>query len=217
VTYRIARNGKIYGPYSTAEVVRHMAGGYILAGDLAQGEEQEEWLPVEELFPASPVSVTHPGGMPALYEDPPDLLWWIALLLGVLTLGAFFVVWDLVESAWMRRVSRTSLAIWVYVAATVLFVLNLPSTWNSVAHVVMGVPLVESAYSGMLGWAALAVRLIARFVFRSELLEHFNGPEPIGLKLNWFWTLLFGGLYFQYHFNCVNGMKRTLRISVPAG
>jgi hypothetical protein len=66
-----------------------------------------------------------------------------------------------------------------------------------------------------LGLAGLALAIVARFVFRNELLRHFNGPEPLGLRLNAFWTLLFGGLYFQFHFNRINERKRMLRMNVP--
>ena len=74
MTYRIARDGEIYGPYSMAEVLRHMAAGAIAPTDLAQSEGQQEWLPVATVFPAAPPpALVHPGGMPHLFADPPDL------------------------------------------------------------------------------------------------------------------------------------------------
>ena len=77
MTYRIARDGTIYGPYSTAEVLRHMAAGAIVPTDLAQSDGQQEWLTVAIVFPATPVPAqVHPGGMPHLFADPPDLPWW---------------------------------------------------------------------------------------------------------------------------------------------
>ena len=54
MTYRIARNGQIYGPYSLAETERYIAAGNILLTDLAQAEGMQEWLPVEQLFPTAP-------------------------------------------------------------------------------------------------------------------------------------------------------------------
>ena len=65
-----------------------------------------------------------------------------------------------------------------------------------------------------MGLAGLLLAIAARFVFRNELLRHFNGPEPLGLRLNAFWTLLFGGLYFQFHFNRINEQKRRLGVNV---
>jgi GYF domain 2 len=216
VTYRIARDGEIYGPYSTAEVLRHMAAGAIVPTDLAQGEGQQEWLRVETLFPAAPApQPMHPGGMPKLFPDPPDLPWWIALLIGAFTLGFFFQIWDIVQSAWMKRVDRNSIAVFLYIAEFVVFLMKLPSTLHNVAHNFGAATYMETP-SRWLIITGVILLLASRFVLRSELLKHFNGPEPIGLRLNWLWTLLFGGLYFQYEFNCINQVKRTLHISVPA-
>ena len=216
MTYRIARNGTIHGPYSVAEVQRYLASGNILPSDLAQGETMDEWLPVGDLFPAAPViAPVHPGGLPALFRDPPNLPWWVALLLEILTAGIFFVIWDLVEAAWMRRVERSSIALYFYIAAALLFLVNVPNSVQSVTHALFDGPLVNAPYAFALSLTGWTIRLIARFVFRSELLRHFNAREPIGLRLNWFLTLVFGGLYFQYHFNRINEVKRTLRVSVP--
>ena len=42
---------------------------------------------------------------------------------------------------------------------------------------------------------------------RSELEEHFNTVEPVGLSLSGVMTFFFGGLYFQYHINDINRRK----------
>jgi hypothetical protein len=211
MTYRIARGAEVFGPYAADEVYRLLAAGNIVPTDLAQGEGMQEWQPVCVLFPAPPI------GAALLFPDPPDLPWWVALLLGVVTGGLFFVIWDIVEAAWMRRVSEKSAALPVYVVVAILYVLRLPQAWHIVAYNAFNGPLVVTTPLGQgLGLAGLALAIAARFVFRNELLRHFNGPEPLGLRLNAFWTLLFGGLYFQFHFNRINEQKRMLRASVPA-
>ena len=217
MTYRIARNGQIYGPYSLLEVQRYLASGQVLATDLAQSEAMQEWLPVEQLFPTTPMpSPLHPGGLPTLFPDPPDLPWWIALLLGIVTALGFFVVWDIVEAAWLRRVQRPSTALGLYIAVAVLYLIKLPMVWHSTLYNLGYEPPMDAPYATLITIASLVLLITSRFVLRSELLRHFNGPEPIGLRLNWLLTLLFGGLYFQYHFNRINELKRALRISVPA-
>jgi hypothetical protein len=55
------------------------------------------------------------------------------------------------------------------------------------------------------------VRIVARFNMRASLEEHFNGPEPVGLSLSGVMTFFFGGLYFQYHLNRINELKRMMR------
>jgi hypothetical protein len=204
----------MFGPYSTAEVQRYLASGNVLPTDLAQAEGMAEWLPVGELFPAAPLP--HAPMAAVLFPDPPDLPWWVALLLGIVTGGLFFVIWDIVEAAWMRRVALASAALGLYVVVAVLYVLRLPQAWHSIAYNAFnGPPIVATPLGDFVGLAGLALAIVARFVFRGELLRHFNGPEPLGLHLNAFWTLLFGGLYFQFHFNRINERKRALRVSVP--
>jgi len=217
VTYRISRNGQLYGPYSLREAERYFASGHILATDLAQPVGAEEWLPIAALFPTAPAVAprTLPGGLPRLFPDPPDLPWWVMLLLSVVTFNIFSALWDVWQSLWLRRVERTSMAIFLYTGAAVIFFLKLPNTWHTVLSN-MGWTEVQPPPTSWLIFAITAcLWLSSRLVFRTELLRHFNRTEPIGLSLNWIFTLLFGGVYFQYQFNRINHMKRTLRVSVP--
>ena len=168
---------------------------------------------------AAPAGAPFPAPGPAapavLYPDPPDLPWWLALILGIVTAGFFFVVWDIVEASWLRRVERGSSALLLYIAVAVLYLVKLPGSWATVRYNIGGEPSVYTHAPG-LALAALILIIVARFVFRRELLAHFNGPEPLNLHLNAFWTLLFGGLYFQYKFNRINRRKRDLQVSVPS-
>jgi len=210
MTYTIARGPRVFGPYVAEDVYRLLAAGNIVPTDLVQGEGMQDWRPVSELFPAPPPVAA------MLFPDPPNLPWWVALLLGIVTGGLFFVIWDIVEAAWMRRVSERSAALALYVVVAILYVLRLPEAWHIVAYNAFNGPFVVVTPLGEgMGLAGLALAIAARFVFRNELLRHFNGPEPLGLQLNAFWTLLFGGLYFQFHFNRINERKRMLRMSVP--
>jgi GYF domain 2 len=212
MTYRIARNGQLFGPYTEEEVRRYIASGHIVFTDLAQAEGSAEWYPIAQLFPPVAVAGAPSSSVsPTLYPDPPDLPWWIALIIGICTGGIFFVAWDIVQAAWMRRVDMRSIALWFYVAAAVLFIINAPWQYHNVSHWMFGTPLVIHTHDHWLGGGRWILWLIARFVFRSELLNHYNGPEPIGLSLSGIMTFFFGGLYFQYHFNRINEIKRSLR------
>jgi hypothetical protein len=163
MTYRIARNGELFGPYSLIEVQRYLASGRIIATDLGQPDGGEEWLPVSELFPLPPPHLqTNPGGLPVLFRDPPDLPWWMALILGVLTFAAFFVVWDLVQSAWLRRIDRRSTAIYWYVAVAVVYLMKLPNMWHTIDYNILNGPLVEPHYSFLLSLAGLLLFFVSR-------------------------------------------------------
>ena len=217
MTYRIARNGQVYGPYSSPEVHRYLASGQIVATDLGQSDSMQEWLPIADLFPSTPMleSRPYPGGLPRLFPDPPNLPWWVALLLGILTLGAFFQLWDILQSLWMRRVEPRSIALYLYLIEAVLYLAKLPSTIHNIAFNLGYESIPDTGHSTLFLLLSTILFLATRFTLRRELLRHFNGPEPIGLHLNAFFTLLFGGLYFQFHFNRINALKHTLRLSVP--
>ncbi len=222
MTYRIARNGQVFGPYSEPEVRQYIASGNILLSDYAQVVGAADWVSVLELFPlaATPVSRS-PDSLPKaasmrLYPDPPDLPWWLALLLAVVTGGIFIVVWDIVQAAWLRRVQPASSALALYVALAVVYVLRLPSSWATINYNLFGGPPVGPHHGFLLFLVWLGLYLSSRTVIRQDLLRHFNGPEPIGLRLNSFFVYLFGGLYLQYHFNRINEIKRAMHVSVPA-
>src|ERR1700760_1991368 len=136
MTYRIARGAQVFGPYAAEEVYRLLAAGNVVPTDLAQSEGMQGWRPVSELFPAPPSA----GRM--LFPDPPNLPWWVALILGILTGGLFFVIWDIVEAAWMRRVSERSAALALYVVVAILYVLRLPEAWHIVAYNAFNGPMV---------------------------------------------------------------------------
>ncbi len=223
MTYRIARNGQtlqIFGPYTEAEVRQYLASGNILVSDLAQIEDSVDWVPVLELFPLAATPPVQPltaqRTVPlALYPDPPDLPWWITLLLGVITGGLFFVVWDIVQAAWMRRVQPASNALALYIAIAILYLLRLPASWDTINYNLFGGPPVGPHHGFIMFLVWVGLYIASRTVIRQDLLAHFNGPEPIGLRLNAFLVYLLGGLYLQYHFNRINETKRAMHVSVP--
>ena len=219
MTYRIARSGQMFGPYTETEIRQYLASGNIGLSDLVQAEGSGDWVPVLEVFPLTtiPAHSVPPvvAGPAALYPDPPDFPWWGALLLGVVTGGLFFVVWDIVEASWLKRIERTSTALLLYIGVAVLYLFKLPGMWSTMNYNMFGGPYVHT-HGGSLGALGFILAIVARFVFRRELLEHFNAREGIGLRLSSFLTLLLGGLYFQYQFNKINELKRATNRSVPA-
>lgn len=61
--------------------------------------------------------------------------------------------------------------------------------------------------------------IVVIFEVREELLEHYNQREPIRLRLNWWLSLLFSFIYFQYRLNAITKEKeleRAERATNPA-
>jgi hypothetical protein len=233
MTYQVSRNGQMYGPYTLEDLQRYVASGNILPTDMAKSEEMPEWLPVAQILgtagaagttgttgttaiPTPAYAAPYPQPSGVAYPDPPNLHWGLELLLGFFTCGLFVVVWNLIIASWANRIQPASKALMFYIAATALIVLNLGSSWGIIISLSHHVPPHHSVLGNLISLAAWVVRLIARFTLRDTLEQHFNGPEPLGLRLNAVMTFFFGGIYFQYKLNEINEMKQALRYRNPA-
>src|SRR5580698_9958670 len=133
--YHVTRNGVNYGPYTLEDLQRYVASGNVLPSDLAKSDDMAEWLPVSQILggsapPPSPAASYVAGAAPvyaapgAIYPDPPNLHWALVLVIGIFTCGLFCVVWDFVQSSWMRRVNPRSNALLLYIAEFVISIVG---------------------------------------------------------------------------------------------
>ena len=131
----------------------------------------------------TPIPVATPYS--ALYPAPPRLHWAVLLvaLLGSEFLATrmphpyrdvfenvFIAAWPIYLSIWIRKVHYRSLSLY----------------WA----------LASFATGFLFSWI---LWIVVIFEIREELLEHYNRREPIGLRLNWFLSLVFSLVYYQYH------------------
>ncbi len=225
--YQITRNGQMYGPYTIEDLQRYIASGHVLPTDLTKSEDMSDWISVSELlarevpgaippagYGAAPAPFQQPGisSSAVSYPDPPNLHWALVLLLGLLTCGIFTIIYDLVQAAWLKRVQPDTKALFYYIAAAVCWLFSLGNSMSRIITMHGGYMVHRTnPAGGLLSLAYLVFLLVARFAMRSSLEEHYNGPEPIGLRLSGIMTFFFGSLYFQYHFNRINEIKRGLR------
>ena len=224
--YQISREGQLYGPYTLEDLQRYVASGNILLTDLAKSEEMSDWVPVSQvLSPASSPAAAYnpplaaqayPSALPytpapgvAPYPDPPNLHWALVLLFGFLSCGVFFVIWDLVQALWAKRVEPTTRAMLYFIIYAVFWLLYFFSYAVTVAPQMMRNQTTQISGITALCWLGLIVFVIIfRFSMKGTIERHFNGPEPIGLRLGPIMTFFFGCVYFQYHFSRINEMKR---------
>jgi hypothetical protein len=222
MSYQVSRNGQTYGPYTLEDLQRYVTSGNIAPTDLAKSEDMSDWLPVSQILniPATPGISTQSYGTPAAYPanataypDPPNVPWVLDLVLWFLTCSLFNKVYVLVQAAWLQKIQPTSKGLMLYIIATVIAVINIFASFSLVV-VIMAHPGVmphRNPLSSLLGLVYICVVIGARFAMRSALEEHYNVLEPIGLRLDPVMTFFFGGVYFQYHFNRINEMKRAMR------
>lgn len=240
--YHISRGGQTYGPYTLADLKRYVESGHVLRDDLVRNDdktdETAEWMPVAHVLDPSgvpPVAPPTPSAEPvyatafapqhgyapvALFQDPPNLHWGLVLLFDVLTAKLFQMVWNLVLSAWMRRIQPNSKALFYYAAGYLLglvyTIMYLPMVLDRVRHIMANDldfrPRV--AHAGVMFLIALGgwvCRLLARLDMKRSLEEHFNTVEPMGFRMSGVMTFFFGGLYIQAQLNRINERKRAMR------
>jgi hypothetical protein len=234
--YQISRDGQLYGPYTLEDLQRYVTSGNVLLTDLAKSEEMANWVPVSQILsqasappaastppayvsssytappiePAYASGAAYPSG--AVYPDPPNLHWALVLLIGFFTCGLFFVIWDLVQALWAKRVEPATKALLYFIVYAVFWVLYFCSYAASMAPQMMRneTPRI-SPVTGLLWLGFIVFIIIYRFTMKATIERHFNGPEPIGLRLSGIMTFFFGGLYFQYHFSRINQIKQGYR------
>ncbi len=197
---------QILGGAATRSAPASQGSGY--AAPIGEGYQQAHFAPAAYNQNAGSAIVSSP------YDDAPNLSWGLVLLFAILTCSLFMFIWNLVIAAWLKRVQPNATSLFYYAGAGALALVQFFVTFNlSMHHAVSpglhmytGHPL-----SSLLGVVVWVLRLVARFSQRASLEEHYNGPEPIGLRLNPVLTFFFGGLYFQYHLNRINAMKQAAR------
>jgi len=219
--YHVSRNGQNYGPYTLEDLRKYVASGNITPTDMAKSDDMPDWVPVSQILGMSaaappidqpPLVPGYPTSNVALYPDPPNLHWVLVLVIGFFTCGLFCVVWDFVQSSWMRKVNPRSNALFLYIAEFVVSLFGGAGRgvliFTSAMH---HAPHTYPAMGGVVLLVSLALLELARFDMRRSMEEHFNGPEPIGLSLSGVMTFFFGIYYFQYHFNRINELKSMAR------
>jgi GYF domain 2 len=161
------------------------------------------------------------------YPDAPNLHWGLVLLFSFLTCFLFTIIWDLVIALWVKKIKPNSKSYIWYIAVIVIFIARMFLSLVLVGsvmrhgmtdpgHVSVGAGFIGiAAVLSMLGIAMLVCLIVGNFVKRSDLLEHFNTVEPVGLRLNGVMTFFFEPWYFQYHLNKINAMKQAARFGAP--
>jgi len=205
MNYFISRDGQQYGPYTLADLQRYVASGDVLTSDLATSEGMTTPVPVGQIIGniAAPIpSPANAGPIPAatIYPTPPNLHWGLVLLFSVVSCGIFSIVWDLVQSAWMKKIEPASQSLYYYIGAAILLLCFYSSSF------IAGMTRSGNSFGGLIELAYVVLLLIGRFKLRASLERHYNIDEPMGLALSGVMTFFFGCIYFQYHLNDI--MKR---------
>lgn len=134
---------------------------------------------------------------------PPRLHWALVLLFTVLTLGVFYLVWMFVQAAWVRKIDPASNAMTLFVVYVVLFIAG------EVVAAAGGEGSNAETAGTLLVLAGIVVFVVGTYSMRRSMIDHYNGAEPIGLRLSAALTFFLGLLYLQHHMTRIARWKRT--------
>jgi hypothetical protein len=240
MNYFIKRELNEYGPYSLADLQKYVASGNILLTDLCRSEGLTDWVPVSQVIgnipvpaaapqPSAPAAGTVYGGTPAYgapagyaapaqqYPPPPNLHWALVLLISLLGCSIFPTIWLIVEAVWIRKVLPSSKGFKYLMVTIGLLVLGIV-VFISMSAKSAGAERPQPALGAIVGLIFLGyvvMHIVTVFAMRSDIEEHFNTAEPIGLSLSGVMTFFFAVFYFQYHFSRINEMKRQQMMGYP--
>lgn len=214
--YFLSRNNEQFGPYSLTDLQRWLAEGRVAAADLVRSEGMTDWVPLSGVLGDVPVAPPLPaaplfgyGGLssaPAVDPGPPppSLHWGIVLLLGICTLGIFGLIWGFIQAAWIRKVDRSSKAIYLMLLYLLLY-------FGGVMLSGMQEALGEAAaLLGALLMLAGAVCLIASyFSMRSSVEEYASERLGVRLEMSGVVTFFFNVYYIQYHLTKLREIRRA--------
>ena len=226
ITYRLARGGQHYGPYTLDQLREYVKQGTVLASELVWCAGMPDWVPLGDVLnstaqavqpppplpppPSSPGAETIQSQAPTFPSQaapssgagatatprPPALHWAVVLLLTVVTLGIFGVVWSILQARWVRRIDSSSNALFLLLG-------------GFAAQIVLTM-VADNAGSEFLDFAASPVGLVtwivAFFSMRRSIEWHY------ALSLSGIMTFFFNMLYLQYHMTRITQGQVTPRV-----
>jgi len=203
--YWISRDSQQYGPYSLEMLRRLVAEGKFGSTDWMWEEGTAQWIPLCSYTNASSPSFNSATGR-AYRPVPPDLHWALVFLFGILTLGIFTFVWQMVIASFVRKLNSDESPRYLILAGFACI------HFASLVRIISAHHSGGKSYGGMytvLVMAGTVCYLVARFRIRQHLVTYYNFVEPVGLYLSGALTFFFGSYYIQYHLSRIAQWKQT--------
>lgn len=130
----LGRGQEKFGPYAESLVRQWLIEGKVKLSMLAWVDGMESWRPLNEVLGLPPDASSPPpmpptaAGAPVApgpfgglaLPEPPNLHWFLVLLLCIPTLGLMGLIWPFVQATWIRKIDPSSKAMNWLIASVVL-------------------------------------------------------------------------------------------------
>jgi hypothetical protein len=144
---------------------------------------------------------------------PPEMNWFVVLVLSCVTGGLGGLIWTFKEVLFVKKIDAGSKAMMMLLVAIALVAVGVILSFVMMSSGSRGDLETMSTLMMVLYLVIGILGLVAVFGMRRSLLRYYNSVEPIGLKLSGAMTFFFNILYFQYHFSRIAVWKKTGRLS----
>jgi hypothetical protein len=154
------------------------------------------------------------GAMPAGFANsptPPDMHWFLVIILSAITGGLFGLIWAFRQAAFVKKIDPASKAVTLLVLTLLgaIVVVGLAfSTIGASTNTMAEISLVDLVLDVIL----IVMGFVMVFGMRKSMVTYYNSVEPIGLRLSGIMTFFFTLIYFQYHFSRIANWKKTGRL-----
>ncbi|KAF1004145.1 MAG: hypothetical protein GAK28_04164 [Luteibacter sp.] len=225
----LGRGQEKFGPYAESVIRQWLIEGKVKLSMLAWVDGMESWRPLHEVLGLAPESTPPPmppGAFGSLapsdasvlaLPEPPNLHWFLVLLLCIPTLGLMGVIWPFVQASWIKKIDPSSKATNWLIASMLLTV----GVWvfaivGQFADAGDGLPPISLiGFQGLVGLAQWACLIVAFFSMADSMRRVLTPlglvPEIGGVTLFFFTTF-----YLQGQMSWVARWRATGRVDPPA-
>jgi hypothetical protein len=234
----VGRDGQRFGPYDEATLRAWIAEGKVEATAMGWAEGMAEWQPLHVLLgiavpppmagrpmpPAMPMTGPMVAPMHGELPPPPDIPWFVIFIVDLFAGGLMGLVWQFLQSAWIKKIDPTSKAtMWLVISLCLLplgwflmmgMALNISTNGQPDVAAVAGM-MSYFSFFGLVVLASFVVRIVGYFAMarsmREVLPRHGLVPDIGGVTL-----FFFSVYYLQGQMSWVARWRQTGQVAPPA-
>jgi len=157
------------------------------------------------------------GGGGGVGPMPPDMQWYIVLLIGMVTCGLFTLYWLFKEVTFVQQIDPNSGAKKKFINAILLYVVGIVVSFSmGMIGAMMESSIIASLsmLGSLLTLGGAVFLILGMFEMRTSIHNYYTTVEPMGINLmdtaGAVLTFFFGVYFFQYHFANIAMRKKAM-------